>query len=68
LLLAPQEDVYDLSDSKLWAIDDYRYWVEPRETGPEYGTGIRDQNTVPETGPDPMRDVPLVLMSVIRIM
>jgi hypothetical protein len=32
------------------------------------GTGIRDQKTVPDAGPDPMRDVPLVLMSLIRVM
>jgi hypothetical protein len=30
-------------------------------------TGIRDQNMVPDTGPDPMRDVPLVLMSVVAV-
>jgi hypothetical protein len=42
--------------------------MEQRETGQEYGTGIRDQNTVPDTGPDPMRDVPLVLTSVIRVL
>jgi hypothetical protein len=27
-----------------------------------YGTGIRDQKTVPDTGPDPLIDAPLVLM------